>query len=302
MIRNITNEFYNLTLPNNPTDKCLQQQRQLEQNKDFTTTIALFNVPLCLTALVGNSVVLIAIWKTPSLHSPTNILLANLAVSDFGVGLIGQPLDIMFLLTAAHGFPSISRALCTGLNNVIGYFLSGVSFLTISAMGLDRLLALQLHLRYNSVITGFRTILSVIAIWVCVALMSLLWLGDFQNGISLVTIGSVLLAADFLIYLKIYFIARHHQAQIQHQQPQVNDGNIIRAMRMKTSIVNTFFVFILMICCYVPHMLVFAVGRPSIVIYYITSTIVNLNSTLYPFLCSWRVKELRSAIKPRFCR
>ena len=60
--------------------------------------MGVINAVLCFTAVFGNSAILIAIWKTSSLHSVANILLANLAVSDLAVGLVGQPLLVVFLL------------------------------------------------------------------------------------------------------------------------------------------------------------------------------------------------------------
>ena len=74
-----------------------------EQNKNQANAICAVNVLLCHAAVVGNSAVLMAIWKTPFLHSPASILLASLGVSDFVVGLITQPLLISFLLTAIYG-------------------------------------------------------------------------------------------------------------------------------------------------------------------------------------------------------
>ena len=56
------------------------------------------NVLLCFTALLGNCSILVTLWRTPSLHSMTNNLLASLALSDFAVDLVVQPLYISNLL------------------------------------------------------------------------------------------------------------------------------------------------------------------------------------------------------------
>ena len=42
-------------------------------------------------AVVGNALVLTAILREPSLKTPSNILLAGLAFTDFGTRLISQP-------------------------------------------------------------------------------------------------------------------------------------------------------------------------------------------------------------------
>lgn len=57
------------------------------------------NVPFMLIAIIGNTLVLSSIWKTPSLRSPSTVFLSSLAVSDLLVGLVVQPLYIANELT-----------------------------------------------------------------------------------------------------------------------------------------------------------------------------------------------------------
>lgn len=52
------------------------------------------NVPLMIICIIGNSLVLTAILKTPSLHSPSIMFLGSLAVSDLLVGLVGFTLHM----------------------------------------------------------------------------------------------------------------------------------------------------------------------------------------------------------------
>ena len=293
--------YHNFTSLITSVDRCLQNQRYLEQHKHNAIAISVLNFSLGLTAMVTNSAILIAIWKTPSLHSPSNILLANLALSDFGVGFIVQPLYMMFLLTGMGGFSSTYRLICTSVNEV-AYFFVGVSFGMVTAIGLDRLLALQLHLRYNSIITHFRAISATIGIWLVGVLWSLFWLWKSAVRTAMATAICLILGTNFIVYLKIHSIVRRHQAQIGNQQPQENDGKMLRFLKLKASTVNTFLVFILMVCCYTPHIPVLISTRPSFVGYYVTSTMAYLNSCLNPFLYFWRVRELRLAVKQQFCR
>ena len=52
------------------------------------------NVPLIFTSIAGNALVLAAILRTPSLHSPSTVFLCFLAVSDLLVGFVTQPVYI----------------------------------------------------------------------------------------------------------------------------------------------------------------------------------------------------------------
>ena len=303
MESNFTHEFHNSALQPKAGDNCLRQQTHFQQNWYHAIAICVVNLPLCLAALVGNSAILIAIKKTPTLHSPANVLLAGLAISDFAVGLIVEPLLLTLLLPGTYGLtPSTYRVICLIYDNA-AYILCGVSFHTITATGVDRFLALQLHLRYNSIITTSRAILAVIAIWLWLGFWSVLWLEGFDILPPTAIAVFLLLIVNFAIYLKIHLIVRRHQKQIQHQQLQTNNGNIFRIKMLKKSTLNTFLIFILMICCYVPitSLLATGHGRTSFTALFITSTIVFLNSSLNPLLYCWRVREIRAAIKQLFC-
>ena len=70
---------------------------------NFRITISVINAILSFTTVSGNSAVLIAIWKTSSLHSVANILLASLAVSDLAVGFVVQPMAIAVVLVPLSG-------------------------------------------------------------------------------------------------------------------------------------------------------------------------------------------------------
>ena len=51
----------------------------------FNSTV---NFPLSVLTIVGNTLVLVAVWRTPYLRSPSVILLCGLATTDLAVGLL----------------------------------------------------------------------------------------------------------------------------------------------------------------------------------------------------------------------
>ena len=128
-----------------------------------------------------------------------------------------------------------------------------MSFTTVTVIGLERLLALRLHLRYNSIITTNRVKLAIIGIWFWGGLCSLLWLRNSGDFTVLVVIGFVLLVANFVIYFDIRLVVRRHQAQILLHQPGKYSSNIFDLTRLKKSTVTIFLVFFLLIFCYVPQ-------------------------------------------------
>ena len=275
-----------------------------EQDLNYRIALCVINVILCLTTLLGNTTFLITIWKT-SLHPVVNILLSSLAVSDLAVGLVSNPLFIANILSE---FNTANRVL-----NIMGPFLAMASFLSITAIGIDRLLALQLHLSYEAVVTSSRATFAVIFIWVFSGMCSSTVLLNSQlYFLTSYTVIIGLLVANFVVYVKIYLIVRRHQRQIQQQQQQqqpqqANNENIFSVKRFKNSAINTFLVFILILCCYMPYSvcvsMLFASASISQNAYSTTVTLIYLNSSLNPLLYCWRDREIRTAMKQFFhCR
>ena len=128
------------------------------------TYILVLNSSLSVTAFLSNALILIALRKESSLHPPSKLLLRSLATTDFCVGLISEPLYVtywMFLVNEHWNF-------CRYVNKaalITGHILCGVSLWTITAISVDRLLALLLGLRYRQVVTLNRTYVIVITVW-----------------------------------------------------------------------------------------------------------------------------------------
>ena len=121
------------------------------------------NAPLMLISILGNALVLGAIMRTPSIRStPHMIMLCSLAVSDFLVGLIVEPIFVAHQLTGDHYVSHVSV--------MMGFFLCVVSLMTITAITVDRFLALHYHMRYATLVTESRvkytlTIINFLLLW-----------------------------------------------------------------------------------------------------------------------------------------
>ena len=110
--------------------------------------ILLLNIPLSVTAFLGNLLIIVALQKTLSLHPPSKILLGCLASNDLCVGLITQPLFVARYFVSSQGCYFAQMLLFS-----VGTIFCGVSLKTLTAISVDRLLALLLRLRYRQVVT-----------------------------------------------------------------------------------------------------------------------------------------------------
>ena len=131
------------------------------ENYDAPEAIAIINcvlnVPLMLMAILGNALVLVAIKRTPSVRSTSMDMLCSLAITDLLVGFCVQPLYIAHQLTRESHLHLLEGS--------IGHSVCGVSFLTITAITVDRFLALTYHMRYASLVTKSRARWTLTTLW-----------------------------------------------------------------------------------------------------------------------------------------
>lgn len=118
------------------------------QNRDdqeiMITVNCVLNVPLMLVSIVGNSLIILAVLKTPCLRRATSLnLLCSLAVSDLLVGLLVQPL---YIADELKTLVNAEDQLLHHLSGMLGFFLCGVSLNTMTLASLDRMFALLYHL------------------------------------------------------------------------------------------------------------------------------------------------------------
>ena len=265
------------------------------------TFISVLNTFMSVTAFLGNALILTALRKESSLHPASKLLLRSLATTDLCVGLISEPLFVIYCMSIVNEHWNMFRYAST-LGFTTANIFCGVSVLTMTAISVDRLLALLLGLRYKHVVTLKRTYVIVITLWLLPALLSAaMWFWNpsitFLHGF----IGIPLcLIISIFSYTTIFFNLRHHQNQLQGQQNKANQLNIAR---YKKAVSTAIWLQLALVTCYLPFNIVAVLtsyNGPSPSLCYAwdcTSTLVYLNSSLNPILYCWKLKEVRQAVK-----
>ena len=130
----------------------------------------IFNLVFSVVALLGNLLVIHALWKSSSIPATVKKLFLSLALSDLAVGVLPQlmwGIIMAVMLSKTSNGDSNFASFCPVI--VTAYFfafpLCSASFFTIAAIAVDRLLAISLHLRYHELVTSKRINMVLIMLW-----------------------------------------------------------------------------------------------------------------------------------------
>ena len=110
----------------------------------------------------------------------------------------------------------------------------------------------------------------------------------------------VCLAIISFVWIKIYHVVRNHQAQIQDQMAVASQS--FNMARFRNSAINTMLVLFIVLLCYtlfpVANVRLAAnLNRSNVVFLELCHSFVFLNSSLNPFVCCWRQRDLCAQAK-----
>ena len=263
------------------------------------------NIFFSITAFLGNFLILVALNQETSLHSPSKLLYRCLATTDLLVGLVSQPLAVTYWMSLVHEHWSL--CLYAGVVAYSSSFaLCGVSLLTLTAISVDRLLALLLGIRYRQIVTLKRTYIIAATFWILPVGAGSISISHSRiirwYSIIVMALCSVISIAS---YTKIFRTLRHHQAQVQnHVQQQPSQTTALNIEKYRKAVNSALWVQVALVVCYVPKFIMLLVitsiktySSHVIVIDGITNILMYFNSTLNPFLYCWKVREARQAVK-----
>lgn len=261
---------------------------------------ACINLALSVSAILGNTLVLIAIRRTTALWLPTKILLCSLAFADLGVGLIAQPFFALKILLEGR----LPRCVVGVVFDFVSGHLSIASFMTMMAISIDKCMAAQLKMRYRIVVTEKRSILVVSSIW----MFAIPWAVSFFVRVQVycifvLTVIPVCFSISFIAFTKIRFVLRRQRTRLQYSanaKPTVESP--VNIARYRNSVRSMLYLYCAQVIAYLPAWLVMlirvaTVGRAAAIqkATQLTLTFIFLNSSVNPAVYLWRIKELRAA-------
>lgn len=265
---------------------------------------AVLNVASSFAAVTLNLLTIHAMRKTSSLPETLKTLLLSLTVSDLGVGLLVQPFYVeeLLALLLQNDLASSVRKSMDFIVRLILY----ASLFSVTAVGVDRFLAVHLHLRYQELVTHKRTVAGVLLIWVFSALLSVMRIIWVHMGIVVGFILGFCFVSLTVANCRIYFVVVRLTNQIrplQVQQVSQDDEKLVNDVKQRKTAVNTSYVLILFLFCYLPHYCSFVASvfiRGSNVTLELflmyTCSLLHLNSSLNPVIYCWKMRQVRKGI------
>ena len=271
------------------------ENTEVEELRSTYIPNCVFNSFLSYTAIMLNIVTIHAIRRT---------LLLSLAVSDVGVGLLGQPFYVSLVVEWLHQ----NNPAC--ITNIVFIFIvnafSLASFFGVVAISVDRFLAIHLHLRYQELVTPRRVADVVISTWLLSVAFPVVVAWLLPDLYSLLTffLGILGLVVTTLVNIRIYLTARRHKNQIRGLQLQgVRDNSeMSRFARLVKSAVGILYVYLLFLICYLPFLICLVaneINGPSVPLkswFIFSLTLIFLSSSLNPVIYCWKMRHIRHAI------
>ena len=136
---------------------CLNEQR----SKEASIVLSLWFFSSGLAAVTGNAVVLWLFFRNESLRKISNRFLASLSVADFLVGLVIDPIWIIFRCLIQPS--NVTQAALNKFMDMLWIHTTAATTLNLCCVSVDRFIAIRFPFRYQDILTK-KTCHSLIAV------------------------------------------------------------------------------------------------------------------------------------------
>ena len=279
--------------------------------------ILLVIVPiLIIFTILANGAYIITLWKKSVLHTPSNMLLGALAMSDVLVAVIGEPLwivDIVYSTKNQWWQNELQKTMSSTM-----YFFILLSFFNINSVSIDRYVAVFHPFWYHAKATCKTHLIAAIAVYV-ISITTVIPLAIIaMTNLTIVSyiyiaIIGVSIAITSYCNLKIFRLIKTHTRQITAVTSGANhetSGHFaVRQMREKNKAITMAIITVLFFTCYTPFTVFIAITdlekatqtSREILANYWTNFLVLMNSMLNPIVYYVRVRSVRNAFKGMLC-
>lgn len=289
----------------------------------LTVANILVEVLIAVASAVGNSIVLILIFRHGRLRTITNAFIANLAAADLMVGILGLPSVLLTVVGLPRNYYGCLLMTCMII------ICTQVSIFSLLTVAIDRFVAIKYPFFYNAYMTP-QTVAVVSSMNWCLGILVGLvpvfgwnkgWneqnrcafelIIDFNYRVYFNFFGFILtpLIIMFFIYLYIFHVARKQLRQIASLQVESLDNRVndqSKNMKKELKAAKKFAVVIgLFAMCWIPldTMNTISLWYGKICIPCITVAVwfSHVNSAINPFIYAYGNTPMRKAFLQDMC-
>ncbi|XP_031437652.2 trace amine-associated receptor 13c-like [Clupea harengus] len=279
----------------------------------------------------GNLLVITSVCHFKQLHTPTNVLILFLAVTDFFVGIFVMPLQFIWLIESCWFF---GTTVCAFFN-FVSFHLTCASVHIVALIAVDRCMALSSPFFYSNKITANLFVIVASLNWVFSMAYNFALLysnGFFTHALTLcpydclIIVNEIWSWVDFVVvfvlpcsimiilYLIIFAIAKRHANAIRAANNQGNpnagkNDHVPKRSERKAAKVLGILVSVFLLCV-VPYYIASVIPGSintqlfNDVLNY-TSALLYLNSLFNPIIYAlfypWFKKSMKLILRCRVC-
>ncbi|XP_046729929.1 trace amine-associated receptor 13c-like [Silurus meridionalis] len=273
-----------------------------------------------LLTVCGNLLIIISVLHFKQLHTPTNMLVLSLAMSDFLVGAFVMPPVLIWIIETCWIFGKI---FCTFFW-FIGSFLTIISVYNVALISVDRYLSLSHPFFYMNRVSVRISCIVIVSDW-CVLGIYIVTLicftGNFTGSVMcpgecFLTVNEVWSVIDLVVsfifplsviiilYSRVFLIAKKHATAIRelnnHTRPQTQKitSHSMKSERKAAKVLGVLVAVFL--ACLLPYFIYSLLGdviKLQIEIIHKLMMVVYLNSTINPFIYALFYPWFRRCIK-----
>lgn len=142
--------------------------------------LAVVLVILSIGTILGNFLVLAAIWTQSSLQRPTYIPIGSLALADLLAGIFAMP-TYLIKKSPIELIGAWEGVICDVFR--FSYFTSGYgSIISLAVISAERMIAVRHPLKYHTIVSSGRLLLALLVAWIDVMIISLLPFIPLEGG------------------------------------------------------------------------------------------------------------------------
>ena len=255
------------------------------------------NVFLTLSTTFLNGTTMFAYWKSSQLKKKTQyFVIMLLSINDLGVGMLCNSSYPVLLVTEILGY---KNCILTVVSTMCSLTLSGMSFMTLFLLNIERYFGIVHPIFHQSQITKRRLFAAAMCMWcLCVIESGVVFISQEVGDLAISSVITMLLVILAWIYFKIFRTMKRIASVTAPCRGNMEVASRIstvvcpkRVLQEKKQAKGCLMVLVCSFCCFLPLAVTSAVEKSplSVIGFEVWSTtLVYMSSSLNSVIFFWR--------------